>query len=94
MNEAALDRLRKLNLGLQTDSVNAHFRARVLINACIVEGINTEPAIVAALTGLGFDAYHIRKTLTAGIKFAPVWPEWGCRADGTYYAPERTSPTL
>ena len=93
MTEAVLDRLQCLDQGLQTQGVKRPDRARVLINACIEEGIVSGPSIVSTLVALGFNQQHVGLTLKKG-KRNPLWPEWGRQTDGTYYVPEPGTPTL
>jgi hypothetical protein len=88
MIDQALERLRGLDAQLVRDGMNRHDRAHVLINACIQEGIDSGPGIVAALVSLGFNGRHVGIMLSSNIQGEPAWPYWGRRECGQYFAPE------
>lgn len=67
--------------------MNRHDRALTMINASINEGIDKRPEIIAALACLGFDRKHAGITLSSNNQREPVWPYWGRRACGQYFAP-------
>ncbi len=88
MTEDVFNRLRALDGQLVASGVNRHDRALTTINACINEGIDRGPEIIAALACLGFDRKHAGITLSSNIQRDPVWPYWGRRDCGQYFAPE------
>lgn len=69
-------------------------RVRMLINACISQGVNTSKRIVGVLVQLDFNEVHVRTVLARGIRAKPEWPDWGKGLDGVYFAPERPPVTL
>lgn len=84
---AVFRRLRALDEKLLTDKVNNNDRVHMLINACISEGLNTGPRITGHLESLGLNRRHAGILLAKGRMREPLWPNWGRREDGTYYAP-------
>lgn len=88
MIDKVLERLRGLDVRLVRDGINRNDRAHVLIAACIHEGIDSGPDIVAALVRLGFNGKHAGIMLKANIQREPVWPNWGRRDCGQYFIPE------
>lgn len=88
MTEEVFNRLRALDGQLVEAGVNCHDRALTMINACINEGIDKGPEIIAALACLGFNPRHAGITLSSNIQRGPVWPYWGRRDCGQYFAPE------
>lgn len=59
------DRLERLQ-GACGPKSNKNDHARVLITACINEGVNTVGQIIKALVPLGFNARHLGAMLTKG----------------------------
>jgi hypothetical protein len=88
MTEDVFNRLRALDGQLAASGVNRHDRALTIINGCINEGIDRGPEIIAALACLGFNPKHAGITLSSNIQRDPVWPYWGRRDCGQYFAPE------
>ncbi|MBB3858991.1 hypothetical protein GGQ88_000231 [Novosphingobium hassiacum] len=88
MIEQEMAALRKLEKDLVDDGLKRNDRAHALINACINEGIDSGPGIIAALISLGYNGKHAGIMLSTNIQREPVWPNWGRRDCGQYFAPE------
>lgn len=86
---AVFRRLRAFDESLLMAKANKHDRAHLLINACISEGLNTGSRITGALERLGLNRHHAGICLAGGLQREPLWPNWGRREDGTYYAPPK-----
>lgn len=72
-------RLRSLLATYGSES-NKHERAAMMIEACIVEGINTGKRIIAVLEQFGFNGQHVGIMLTRG-DYAHRWQQ---SAEGIY----------
>jgi len=64
---------------------NKHDAVTVLIQACILEGIDTGPAIIAHLKRHGFHAQHIGIMLKAGTGRDPARHAWWRGDDNRYH---------
>ncbi|WP_257540721.1 hypothetical protein [Sphingobium sp. CFD-1] len=78
-----MERLQRLLDGYGSEG-NMHEKAIMLIEACIMEGLNTGPAIIGALKRLGFNPRHIAIVLKGDTPFACRWRK---DADGIYSLP-------
>lgn len=67
-----IKRLRRL-LDTHGSGGNKHEQAIMLIEACIMEGINTGPEIIGALRQLDFDPRHIAIALKGDTDYAHRW---------------------
>ena len=77
-----LERLRALLEEIRP--ANRHDQAIVLIEACILEGIDTRPQIVRVGRELGFDYRHVAMTLNAQEGRHPDRHRWCRDAEGRY----------
>ncbi|QGP77779.1 hypothetical protein [Sphingobium sp. CAP-1] len=78
-----MKRLRRL-LDTHGSGGNKHEQATMLIEACIMEGLNTAPKIVGALRQLGFDPRHAAIVLKGDTDYAHRWVK---DANGIYSLP-------
>ena len=76
-------RLQRLLEGYGSEG-NMHEKAIMLIEACIMEGLNTGPAIIGALKRLGFNPRHVAIILRGDAQYACRWLK---DADGIYSLP-------
>ena len=76
-----MKRLRALDRGCGD---NKHHRVTVLICACIDEGVNTGPMIVATIRRLGFCPRHVGKLLHDGKGNHPGRHWWARDPSGVY----------
>lgn len=74
--------LRRLLADLQ--GCNANDQARVLIQACLEEGIRKGSEIVATLVRLGFNKKHVGVMLAHGCGTNAKRFDWRKEPDGTY----------
>lgn len=88
---ALFGRLRKLWLDCGP-STNKHDQARILIAACLDEGIVQGPRIVGTLAKLGFNNRHVGKLLTSMSGSDPARYDWSKDEDGEYHL--HPNPTL
>lgn len=80
-SEDVFERLRRLRDELGSNKNDA---VTALIAACIGEGLDTEPLIVAMIGRLGFDDRHIRIMLKNGTGTRPERASWQRKPDKSY----------
>ena len=80
---ALFERLKKLLLDCGPET-NKHDQVRILVAACLEEGIHQGPRIVGVLGKLGFNPRHVGKTLSMFAGSDPAQYDWWKDSTGEY----------
>ena len=74
----------ELDRALKAVKANRHDRVSVLIEACILNGIDSGPFIVHTLNSLGFDKRHVGIMLDQNSGKTSAAGRWFRNAEGRY----------
>ena len=78
--------LKELSEALALAGVNTNDRVITLIDACLIDGIDTRGGILTALESLGYKRGNIMPILNKGTGSSPGNYRWLKQPDGRYQA--------